>query len=274
VARINPELLNRLQRELGLKKAQVYSLIARKAAESFLSRDLAAIALAGEKGISPAKYATPEQLAEIRQAAPSSIAALQTVTPPATKPSPRPSKRKRQVEKTPGRRGTSVFVVHGRNEKLRQSLYRFLRSIGLHPLEWKEAIARTGKTSPYVGEILDVVLRDAVGVVVLLSPDDLAQLKPDFVRPSDPAYERKLTGQARPNVLFEAGMAFGRNLEGTILVQVGDVRPFSDVAGRHVVRLTNTTESRQDLITRLANAGCNVNIKGTDWHTEGDFSLD
>ena len=69
-------------------------------------------------------------------------------------------------------------------------------------------------------------------------------------------------------------MAFGRSPEQTVLVQVGEVRPFSDVAGRHIVRLSNSTGSRQELITKLKNAGCVVSVFGTDWHTEGDFSLE
>ncbi len=179
---------------------------------------------------------------------------------------PNPSNKKRP------RRGNSVFVVHGRDEQLRRSFFGLLRSVGLNPIEWRKAIALTRKASPYVSEILDAAFREAVAVVVLLSPDDEARLRKEFLKPADGAYERDLTGQARPNVLFEAGMAFGRNPDSTILVQVGEVRPFSDVGGRHVLNLSNSTESRQELITKLANAGCNVDASGTDWHTEGDFS--
>ena len=68
-------------------------------------------------------------------------------------------------------------------------------------------------------------------------------------------------------------MAFGRNPDSTVLVQIGDVKEFSDVGGRHAVHLSNSTQSRQELVTKLSNAGCNVNIEGTDWHTEGDFTV-
>jgi predicted nucleotide-binding protein len=166
-----------------------------------------------------------------------------------------------------------VFVVHGRNEQLRKALFAFLRSVGLNPIEWRQAIKLTGKPSPFVPEILDAAFREAVAVVVLLTPDDDAQLRKEFMKGSDPEYEKRLAGQPRPNVLFEAGLAFGRNPDATVLVQVGDVKPFSDIAGRHVVRLTNATETRQEFVTKLANAGCNVQTDGTDWHTEGDFAL-
>ena len=49
----------------------------------------------------------------------------------------------------------SVFVVHGRNEPLRKSIFEFLRSINLSPLEWTTAVELTGEGSPYIGQVLD-----------------------------------------------------------------------------------------------------------------------
>ena len=165
-----------------------------------------------------------------------------------------------------------VFVVHGRNSPARDALFEFLRSIDLHPLEWSEAVRLTGKASPYVGEVLDAAFSRAHAVVVLMSPDDEARLRQPFRESNDPAHEITLTGQARPNVLFEAGMAMARSEERTVLVQIGDVRPFSDIGGRHVLRLSDTSECRQQLAQRLANAGCPVQREGTAWHSAGDFA--
>ena len=164
-----------------------------------------------------------------------------------------------------------VFVVHGRNAEARNALYEFLRCIGLRPLEWPEAVDATGKPAPYVGDILDSVFSRAHAVVVLFTPDDEARLKEQFRTDSDPSHEAELTGQARPNVLFEAGMAMARHQERTVLVELGTLRPFSDIAGRHAVRMDNSTPRRQDLAQRLEAAGCPVNLRGTDWHTAGDF---
>ncbi len=141
----------------------------------------------------------------------------------------------------------------------------------LEPIEWTEAVKATGKAAPYVGEVLDRAFIDAAAVVVLLTPDDQARLKSTFRKMRDPKYESTLTGQARANVLFEAGMALGRHPESTVLVQVGDLRPFSDIGGRHVVNLDNTLLTRRDLANRLQTAGCDMNIDGSDWLTEGDF---
>ena len=164
-----------------------------------------------------------------------------------------------------------VFVVHGRNQMARNATFAFLRSIGLQPLEWNEAVRVTGKPMPYIGEILDTAFSQAGAVVVLMTPDDEARLREQFRSPNDPSHETEFTGQARPNVLFEAGMAMGRNPDRTILVELGSLRPFSDVAGLHVIRMDNSSQRRQEFAQRLESAGCPVNLDGIDWHTAGDF---
>ena len=174
-------------------------------------------------------------------------------------------------EQRPGVEAREVFVVHGRNSLARDALFQFLRVIDLHPLEWTEAVRSTGKPSPYIGEILDAAFSRAHAVVVLFTPDDEARLRQEFRAPGDPPHETDLSGQARPNVLFEAGMAMGRSEDRTILVEIGVLRPFSDVAGRHVIRFDGSTPRRQELAQRLEMAGCPVNWSGTDWHSAGDF---
>jgi predicted nucleotide-binding protein len=166
-----------------------------------------------------------------------------------------------------------VFVVHGRNEVLRKSIFDFLRAIGLQPLEWSQAVKATGEATPYVGQILDKAFSMAQAVVVLMTPDDEAYLRKEFQTEYDEAYEKNPTAQARPNVLFEAGMAMGRDAKRTLLVQVGTLRPFSDVGGRHILRLNNTSARRQDLADRLKTAGCDVDLSGRDWHSTGSFKL-
>lgn len=164
-----------------------------------------------------------------------------------------------------------VFVIHGRDERLRKGMFDFLRALHLEPLEWTKAIQLTEKPSPYIGEILDAAFKHAQAAVVLLSPDDEAKLRADLLQADDSPSEQVLTGQARPNVLFEAGMAFGTHENETVLVQFGQVRPFSDILGRHIVRMDNSVAKRQELALKLKIAGCSVDIDGTDWHTTGDL---
>ncbi len=164
-----------------------------------------------------------------------------------------------------------VFVVHGRDQRLRADLFAFLRAIGLAPIEWSEAVKMTGKGSPFIGEILDVAFAAAQAVVVLLTPDDEVRLSPELTSPHDPPDEREFRLQARPNVLFEAGTAFGRSPDRTVIIEVGRIKHFSDVAGRHGVRLTNDAASRNEVVVRLRTAGCPVSTDGTDWLRQGDF---
>jgi predicted nucleotide-binding protein len=273
MARINQQLLERLQNKLGLSQSRVYGLIDAKVRSAHLPRHLAAIAVAADRGINISKFASADDLAAIRQsainAAPASV--IVPAREATAKSSARNASKAKAKPSAQKRRGTTVFVVHGRDLAARDAAFSFLRSVGLRPLEWTQALKLTGKGSPYVGEVLDAAFREAAAIIVLLTPDDEARLNPSFLTSRDPRHERNLTGQARPNVLFEAGMAFGKDPNSTVLVQLGEIRPFSDVGGRHVLFLGNSAASRQEFATKLANAGCNVDTSGTDWLTAGDF---
>ncbi|HYP39032.1 MAG TPA: nucleotide-binding protein, partial [Chloroflexia bacterium] len=165
----------------------------------------------------------------------------------------------------------SVMVVHGRDENARKALFAFLRAIGLKPIEWSQAVRLTGQGSPYIGAVLDVAFSKAQAAVILMTPDDEARLHQRFWKPDDHSNENELTPQARPNVLFEAGMAFGKFPERTILVELGVLRSFSDIAGRHVIRFDASSQKRLELAQRLDTAGCKLDLTGQDWLSEGDF---
>jgi len=176
------------------------------------------------------------------------------------------------VSAEPGMDGAyrrTVFVIHGRNEQARKALFEFLRSLGLNPIEWAQAIALTGKGAPYIGDVLDAAFSAARAIVVLQTPDDVAYLHESLAEPGDP--ECKPQMQPRPNVLFEAGIAMGRDVNRTVIVELGKVKSFSDIHGRHVVKLDNSIGKRQDLATRLKTAGCDVQTTGTAWHEAGDL---
>lgn len=165
----------------------------------------------------------------------------------------------------------TVFVVHGRNMAARDALFQFLRAIGLRPLEWSQAVKLTGRGAPYIGEILDHAFAAAQAVVVLLTPDEITYLRREYSRDdADPDFAP--AAQARPNVLFEAGMAFGRHPDRTILIEFGEVRPFSDIAGRHSIRLDESAATRKELAERLRTAECDVDLDGADWLTAGDLT--
>ena len=166
-----------------------------------------------------------------------------------------------------------VFVVHGRDSRLRDDFFSFLRALGLQPIEWSEALKLTGKATPYIGEALESAFKNAQAVIVLLSPDDEVRLSPELWKDIEDDNEKEFRLQARPNVLFEAGMAFGTHQDRTLLVEVGRVKTFSDVAGRHVARLSSSPDKRNEIAERLRTAGCDVSTSGNDWLHAGNFSI-
>lgn len=165
----------------------------------------------------------------------------------------------------------TVFVVHGRDKKARREVYTFLRAIGLAPMEWPEALTMTGSGSPPIGDILDKAMAGVQAIIVLQTPDDVVQLKREHADDEEDP-DLRPSGQARPNVLFEAGLAFGRFPHRTVLVEFGKVRPFTDIGGRYVVKLDNSTKQRQTLALRLRDVGCAVHLDATDWHHAGDLT--
>lgn len=152
-------------------------------------------------------------------------------------------------------------------------MFAYLRSIKLEPIEWEYAVGLTGEGSPYIGDVLATAFDAAQAVVVLLTPDETVQLDPIFSTGEEDT-ESKPARQSRPNVLFEAGMALGRHATRTILVEIGEVRPFSAVAGRHAIRLSNDQSARRALVSRLKAAGCELDLADGLWSTAGNFSIE
>lgn len=267
-------LRDAIKKKANIGDRQLRHLITQKVNETYLPRDVATMALAQERGVSISRYASNDDLAQLRNAAQTAPAASSAPAQPNPAPPRKAASRSTAAPKPQRPRSRKkVFVVHGRNEPLRKDLFAFLRSIGLQPLEWQKGIEATQKGSPSINEILDAMFQQAAAVVVLLTPDDMVRLKPEFQSRNDPAEEKKYVGQARPNVLFEAGMAFASHHDSVVLVQVGWVKPFTDVGGLHITRMNNTPEKRQELASKLKTAGCDVDTGGSDWYSTGNFDI-
>lgn len=105
---------------------------------------------------------------------------------------------------------------------------------------------------------------NAQAVVVLFTPDDQARLNKRFIKSSDRSPEKELTGQARQNVILEAGMALAMDDQRTVLVRKGFTRPISDIEGVHWIDLKDNWDDRQILLNALEAAKVairrNVNI--------------
>jgi Predicted nucleotide-binding protein containing TIR -like domain len=104
-----------------------------------------------------------------------------------------------------------VFVVRGRDNNAYDALSALLGSLDLRIVTWEDAARGVGGGSPQTLDIVRSGIEMADGVVVLMTPDDLGQVKPEFLGHRDDPREAKATGQARQNVVFEAGWAMALN---------------------------------------------------------------
>jgi len=166
-----------------------------------------------------------------------------------------------------------VFVIYGQNKDAYDAMVLFLRSLGLIPWDFYELSAKSGGTA-FIGDIVRNGMEQSQAVVALFTPDEFAELRPSLNNPPKTGPEGR-RWQARPNVIYEAGMAMGIDENHTILVTLGsDVSLFSDVSGRHIVQLDNTSEKRSFLRDKLLGVGCEVDLKRSEYlniRRAGDF---
>jgi predicted nucleotide-binding protein len=272
MAKINQNLLQRIADKQHISLKAVYPQITKIVHETFLERDLAALVLASRLHINIRKYSTPDQREQIRgylsgghrgAPAPGAVSPAAPAAPAA----------RGRANSTKGvlKKDNSIFVIGGRDTALTESMFNFLSALGCKPVEFHQAVARVrGTSNPFIGVVLDKVFEQMQALVVLFSPDDEVKLKDQFLKPSEVMTEGRYCGQARPNVIFEAGMALARHEEKTIMVQVGDIKSFSDIAGRHMVHLDDSFESRNDFAGRLGKL-CKVDTSGNRWTKVGKF---
>jgi predicted nucleotide-binding protein len=163
----------------------------------------------------------------------------------------------------------AVFLIHGRNDKAKREMVTFLRACGLTPIDFDDLRAELGGTV----SILDVVnegMRRAQGIVALFTPDERAVLRPELRALGDKA-ESAPRWQARPNVIFEAGMAFARDPDRVVFVVLGETQLFSDVAGIHLLNPGKGAKVRATLRSTLKKSlGCDVEDSSA-WVDAGDF---
>lgn len=159
----------------------------------------------------------------------------------------------------------SVFLVYGHAEAANECVKDVLRAMSLEPIEFNRMSTMTRKTSPSIMEVLQTGFANAQAIVVVLTPDEVVKRR-DELGGDQQGY------QPRPNVLIEAGMAFGIQPDRTILLKFGEIRPASDLSGLHLIEVRNSPSWRQVLRDRLSLAGCAIPEGITDYLTKGDCS--
>jgi hypothetical protein len=111
-----------------------------------------------------------------------------------------------------------AFIVHGRDNEMKESVARFLERLGVTPIILHEQ-ANAGAT------IIEKIENNSnvQFAVVLLSPDDVGALASE---------KRKLRPRARQNVLLELGYFIGRLARNRVCAIVrGDLEVPSDFGG-------------------------------------------
>ena len=143
-----------------------------------------------------------------------------------------------------------VFIIHGRDLEARAELAKFLRSIGLEDMPFED-VASSLPPNPFVADVVREGIRRAAAVIAIFTPDEHSVFHDPATAASPTAAPGETRWQARPNVIFEAGIALGCAREKTILTAVGnDVKLFSDLLGVHLIRLDSAT-AKQSLFNQL-----------------------
>jgi hypothetical protein len=52
---------------------------------------------------------------------------------------------------------------------------------------------------------------------------------------------------------------------------VGNVKPFTDISGMHILRLSQSPASRNEFAKRLEDLGCRIDTDGDAWLRTGEF---
>ena len=177
---------------------------------------------------------------------------------------------RRTIQMSINEKDRTVFVVYGRNIKIKNSVFQFLRALNIKPLEWETAARLTGKGTPSTIEIINAGMKNASGIIVIFTGDDKAILNKDYRKNSQ---ENHYKMQPRPNVLVEAGMALALFPNSTVIIKIGDIREISDLSGINYIELSNDASARQRFVSRLSTTGLKLDTSGTDWLNAGDFSI-
>jgi predicted nucleotide-binding protein len=148
----------------------------------------------------------------------------------------------------PDRQSKHVFVVHGHDEAMKESVARTISTLKLTPIILHEQTNR-GRT---IIEKFEEEASDVGFAVVLLSPDDDGRKKGD----------KDLNLRARQNVILELGFFYGILSRGRVMALYRDVDGFelpSDISGVIYVPFDRAGAWRMDLYRELRDTGYDVN---------------
>ncbi|MDP1714122.1 MAG: nucleotide-binding protein [Anaerolineales bacterium] len=135
-----------------------------------------------------------------------------------------------------------VFIVHGRNNEMKETLSRFLEKLGLEPIILHEQ-PNAGKT--IIEKFLEYA--DVSFAVILMTPDDTGGLLGELFEKQKP--------RARQNVILELGFFLGRiGREKTCIIYDQTVERPSDYDGVLYIPLDDKGAWQLSLAKEMKNA--------------------
>lgn len=143
---------------------------------------------------------------------------------------------------------SNVFIVHGHNEQMKQSVARTIEKLGLVPLILHEQASK-GRT--IIEKFTDN--SEVLYSIVLLSADDIAYLRSDSPKNSK--------FRARQNVIFELGYFIGKLGRERVLALHQIIDNFeipSDYSGVLFVPYDDSGKWKFELVKELKAIGVNV----------------
>ena len=148
-----------------------------------------------------------------------------------------------------------IFIVHGHNEEMKQTVARVVSQLGLKPIILHEQ-PNGGKT---IIEKFERNVEDINFAIILLSADDLAASVRDLNGVKEDELHQHLEKRARQNVVFEMGYFAGKLGRANIffLLQDGVAKP-GDLDGIVYTAYDNARAWRFELVKELKNAGYKV----------------
>ena len=158
----------------------------------------------------------------------------------------------RQVLMTIPTRVQDVFIVHGHDNEILETVARYIEHLGLRPIILRDQ-PLSGRTI-----IAQLEHHSRVGfAIVLLTPDDVGYSKdqPD-----------QKTGRARQNVIFELGFFIGKLGRSRVCsIYSKGVEILSDYQGVLYIPLDPNGAWKMRLARELEEAGLNINHKNVYW---------
>lgn len=140
---------------------------------------------------------------------------------------------------------TKVFIVHGRDNELKESVARYIEKLGLEAIILHE--------QPNGGKTIIEKFENAADVgfaIILLTPDDEGGLVGD-----------KMHLRARQNVVFELGYFIGRLKRSHVAALVkGDVEVPSDISGFAYIGFDNEGYWKLKIAQELKSCGYDVDM--------------